>query len=126
MEEKNWQVAAAPARDVLGPRVFRHYEDGFVYQEWPEGYVVSLFSDYGNLYHHPHRFLTVKEADDFVIRVQAFINQGGTPDLTVWQFVRVIYGSPAYQEQEPEMAWRERQDDIMGLNDIAIPVGGWS
>jgi len=123
--EKNWQVDAAPARDVLGPKVSRHWEDGFIREEWPDGYIVSLWSEYGRLYYHPRTFDTAKDADAFVDKLKAHLKAGRKPNLDNWHFIRVMYGSQAYLDEEPQIVWQERHDalefEAFGNH---IPIGG--
>jgi len=107
-----WFAEYVPASVYFGPRTYRSHEDGFVYHDWPEGWVIVAWSDYGREYVHKHRPATAEAAEAFLAKVQARFEQGGQPDLEHWDYQRVQYGSQAYLDEEPYIVCRERQDDL--------------
>jgi nucleoside-diphosphate-sugar epimerase len=71
--------------------------------------IVSLVTDYGEVYH-----LACQFGDDFekAERAAARIRAEGSVNLNRWRFVRVVYGSSAYVGEEPYLVAREREDAL--------------
>lgn len=110
---REWSVAWGSADDYFGPRPYRHWEDGFLYYDHPEGYVVTLTTSYGREYVHPHRFADADKAQAFAEKVINAIWRGRRPDLNRWNYMRVVYGSQAYIDEESHIVHRERADALM-------------
>lgn len=81
-------------------------------------YSVSFITAHGIEYTHAHTFPDTEEgaagAERLAARVQAAVDAGGIEalDLMHWND-RVIYGSVAYQENEPFIVEREKADALM-------------
>ena len=114
--KKDWTVSGGSAAQAFGPRQVRNYEDGFLYNEWPEGFVVIAYNSYGQEYNLPFTFKTEESMDRFLDRVKAHLAAGGDLNLDHWNFSRVQYGTQAYLEEEPYIVARERADALAGLD----------
>ena len=90
--------------------------NGSSYNEWPEGFVVTAYNQYGAESLHPHTFETEESMDRFLDQVKVHLAAGGDLDLDHWNFNRVQYGTLAYLDEEPYIVARERADALAGLD----------
>jgi hypothetical protein len=115
--KESWVCYAISWAQLVGPRQYRHWEDGFLYNEWPEGWTVVIYNKYGQEYwYNFKKDLTEDQANELVARCQTKFLSGGQPDFQYWTFARVQYGSQAYLDEEPYIVEREKADDLAGFN----------
>ena len=112
MPKTTWFTEYGRAGDYFGPRPYRSLEDGYLYYDWPEGWVVIAWNSYGREYVHERRFDSQAEAASLCERARLRFEAGGQPDLRHWSFVRVQYGSQAYLDEEPHIVHREREEAL--------------